>query len=94
MTTLEAAGVALRSDGSESGDERSSVAFVIDKNTMCDNIFAGVHAMLRMTGESACVFVLSNAIGLSVFHTHLGSLDKVPFVNHCRTKTGSAEGLD
>jgi len=50
--------------------------------------------MLRMIGESTCVFVFSNAIGLNVFHTYLGSFGKVPFVNHCGVEIWSVEGLD
>ena len=50
--------------------------------------------MFRMIGESACVFVLSNAIRLNVFHAYLCSPDKVPFVDYCSSKVGSVEGLD
>ena len=54
-------------------DECSSVAFIIDKNAMDNDIFTGVLAMLRMIGESTSVFVLSDAIRLNVFHAHLSS---------------------
>jgi len=61
-----------------------------------NNVFTGVHAMFRMmlVGESACVFVLSNAIRLNIFHAHLSSFDKVPFVDYCSAKIGSVESLD
>jgi len=72
----------------------SSVAFIINKDAVNNNIFIGALAMLSMIGKSTSVLVLSDAIGLDIFYTHLGSLDKVPFVNHCCTKIGSVECLD
>jgi len=50
--------------------------------------------MFRMIGECTCVLVLRNAIGFNVFHSYIGSLDKVSFVDHCSSKIGSVEGLD
>jgi len=72
----------------------SSIEFIINKDTVDNNIFTGVHAMLCMIGESPSIFVLSNAIRLNIFHAYLSSFDKVPFVDHCRAKIESVESLD
>ena len=61
---------------------------------MDNDIFAGVHAMFRMTGESTCVLVLCDAVRFNVFYSCIRGLDKVPFVNCCSLKAGSAKGLE
>jgi len=60
-----------------------------------DNVvFTGIHAMFGMIGETAGVFVLSDAVRLCVLDLCLSSLDKIPLVDHGSVKTGSIEPLN